>query len=268
MGQSSNFPYTGDEVDVTFGTGIDSQKINNNLVFRPSLEANNANVKAAIIEGDGNQIYMPRIENSKDYDAFKIIFGTTSNNCSVKGLGFGLSSCNIEDKGISNKYETSDTTVLNGASYGENAVLTCKNTYSSSAKGFEVKDSNNVATYNVLGDGTVYSAQHGYFANGIRWLTSDGTNKDKGIFIGTSSPENNVAASVGSLHINTSTGVISYKKYGGGNIGWCGFQDVVAGSTTYRPTNALAGYQYFDTTLNKPIWWTGTKWVDASGNQV
>jgi hypothetical protein len=71
------------------------------------------NQKAAIIEGEGNQIYMPRIENSKDYNAFKIIFGATSNNCSVKGLGFGLSSRNIEDKGISNKYETSDTTVLN-----------------------------------------------------------------------------------------------------------------------------------------------------------
>ena len=114
----------------------------------------------------------------------------------------------------------------------------------------------------------MYSAQHGYFANGIRWLTSDGTNKDKGVFIGTLSPENNVAASVGSLHINTSTGVISYKKYGSGVIGWYTFQDVVAGSTTYRPTNPSAGYQYFDTTLNKPIWWTSSNWVDATGNQV
>lgn len=28
------------------------------------------------------------------------------------------------------------------------------------------------------------------------------------------------------------------------------------------------GFQYFDTTLNKPIWWTGTKWVDATGADV
>ena len=28
------------------------------------------------------------------------------------------------------------------------------------------------------------------------------------------------------------------------------------------------GFQYYDTTLNKPIWWTGTQWVDATGAQV
>lgn len=28
------------------------------------------------------------------------------------------------------------------------------------------------------------------------------------------------------------------------------------------------GFQFFDTTLNKPIWWTGTKWVDATGADV
>ncbi|WP_420327975.1 hypothetical protein [Lactiplantibacillus plantarum] len=30
-------------------------------------------------------------------------------------------------------------------------------------------------------------------------------------------------------------------------------------------TNIPAGYRYFDTTLNKPIWYTGTIWVDALG---
>lgn len=35
-----------------------------------------------------------------------------------------------------------------------------------------------------------------------------------------------------------------------------------------RPVKApTIGFQYFDTTLNKPIWWTGDKWADAnSGN--
>jgi len=28
------------------------------------------------------------------------------------------------------------------------------------------------------------------------------------------------------------------------------------------------GFQYFDVTLNKPIWWTGSKWVDATGADV
>lgn len=40
------------------------------------------------------------------------------------------------------------------------------------------------------------------------------------------------------------------------------------GNTDSRPTNISNNYQYFDTTLNKPIWWTGSKWVDATGATV
>ena len=44
--------------------------------------------------------------------------------------------------------------------------------------------------------------------------------------------------------------------------------DLNSGVTTNRPTDKTAGYQYFDTTLNKPIWYTGSKWVDATGTAV
>lgn len=44
------------------------------------------------------------------------------------------------------------------------------------------------------------------------------------------------------------------------------------GTTSERPTlaNSLVhmGFLYFDMTLGKPIWWTGTKWVDANGKVV
>ena len=30
----------------------------------------------------------------------------------------------------------------------------------------------------------------------------------------------------------------------------------------------LKGFDYYDTDLNKPIWWNGTAWVDASGTKV
>ena len=41
------------------------------------------------------------------------------------------------------------------------------------------------------------------------------------------------------------------------------------GATTQRPTkNLLVGQQFFDTTLTLPIWWTGTKWINASGTAV
>lgn len=44
----------------------------------------------------------------------------------------------------------------------------------------------------------------------------------------------------------------------------------IKGTTTQRPTLVAddAGYQYFDTTLGKPIWWKGTAWVDATGADV
>ena len=37
-----------------------------------------------------------------------------------------------------------------------------------------------------------------------------------------------------------------------------------SGTTSNRPTNVLVGFQYFDTTINKPIFWDGSKWIDAT----
>lgn len=41
-----------------------------------------------------------------------------------------------------------------------------------------------------------------------------------------------------------------------------------SGTTSNRPTNVLVGFQYFDTTINKPIFWDGSKWIDATGATV
>jgi hypothetical protein len=42
-----------------------------------------------------------------------------------------------------------------------------------------------------------------------------------------------------------------------------------SGATTDRPiTNLVVGDYYFDTTLNLPIWYDGTDWIDAAGNVV
>ena len=40
------------------------------------------------------------------------------------------------------------------------------------------------------------------------------------------------------------------------------------GLTANRPANVATGYQYFDTTLGKPIYYNGTSWVDATGAAV
>lgn len=41
-----------------------------------------------------------------------------------------------------------------------------------------------------------------------------------------------------------------------------------SGATSRRPANSKVGAQYFDTTINKPIWFTGTIWVDVAGVPV
>ena len=47
-----------------------------------------------------------------------------------------------------------------------------------------------------------------------------------------------------------------------------GKQDILAGATSERPTLKPPGYMYFDTTLGKPIWYTGTSWIDSTGSNV
>lgn len=43
-------------------------------------------------------------------------------------------------------------------------------------------------------------------------------------------------------------------------------EDVRYGTT--RPTNKNAGYCFFDSEAGKPLWWTGSAWVDATGATV
>lgn len=38
-----------------------------------------------------------------------------------------------------------------------------------------------------------------------------------------------------------------------------------SGSTVDRPVDLMTGQMYFDTNLGKPVWWTGSQWVDATG---
>ncbi len=39
-----------------------------------------------------------------------------------------------------------------------------------------------------------------------------------------------------------------------------------SGTTAKRPVkNLFIGRPYFDTTLNRPIWYTGTNWIRADG---
>lgn len=59
-------------------------------------------------------------------------------------------------------------------------------------------------------------------------------------------------------------------KYGYNNK-WNYVSTLLSGTTSERPSanlNMPVGLQYFDTTLVKPIYWTGTSWVDSTGTAV
>lgn len=43
------------------------------------------------------------------------------------------------------------------------------------------------------------------------------------------------------------------------------FSDIM--DLTIRPDSAVVGQFYFDLNQNKPLWWSGKKWVDALGNE-
>lgn len=43
---------------------------------------------------------------------------------------------------------------------------------------------------------------------------------------------------------------------------------ILSGTTANRPTWRTTGMNYFDTTINKPVWWNGSNWVDATGTNV
>lgn len=45
-------------------------------------------------------------------------------------------------------------------------------------------------------------------------------------------------------------------------------QHVLAGKSEEKPTTPVTGMMYFDTALNKPVWFNGFNWVDAVGNKV
>ncbi len=59
------------------------------------------------------------------------------------------------------------------------------------------------------------------------------------------------------------------RKRNNGTVVKGAVQETIPDTTENRPTNLKPiGYMYFDTTLNKPIWWDGTKWIDSTGTAV
>lgn len=39
-------------------------------------------------------------------------------------------------------------------------------------------------------------------------------------------------------------------------------------TTALRPTTSIIGEFYYDTTIHKPVWWSGSNYRDAAGNII
>lgn len=142
-----------------------------------------------------------------------------------------------------------------------------------------------IGTYIRNGDSTNYpdltNTQKGYcysengilnIWNGEKWIRQyDGVGKDNSTYgLLSKRPEiNNVR--IGFIFMSNQTN-FSFPMFSDGNKYICadGFNAdyLRKGSSSARPTltNSDNGFQYFDTSLNKPIWWNGTRWIDPSRN--
>lgn len=94
------------------------------------------------------------------------------------------------------------------------------------------------------------------------WVKSNNINFDREFGANSLIPTN---PTTGQLYYNVSTGL--YTVYNG--TGWIVLGTIRSGNTTNRPTNGLStGTMFYDVTIQKPIWWTGTVWKDATGTIV
>ena len=198
---------------------------NNNRFYSPSLEDNSALAVAAVINGDNNIIFHPRLERITSQSTYQIQFTANSRECQLISNGFTIANTNISDLGDTNSYSTRDgqTYKAQTAASAGQAVYSGQSTATSSAKIYSAKDSGSVEKFYVLGTGDVVSSTKGYFESGTRWSTASGSLNDRGLFNGTGSPEGVLTAAPGSLYCNNSGGAgttLYVKETGSGNTGW------------------------------------------------
>ena len=200
--------------------------LNNNRFFCPSFEDNHATLaKAAVINGDNNLLFHPRMENTGNQSGYLIELTANSGECAVVGNAFAMVNSNISDLGSGNSWETREGRYFQSQTpdTAGKAVVRARGTSSGTARLFAGYDLAGVEVFFARADGRVYSASSGYFENGIRFSTSSGTQNDRGVFVGAGSPEGVVTANPGSLYLSTAGGAgatLYVKESGSGNTGW------------------------------------------------
>lgn len=97
---------------------------------------------------------------------------------------------------------------------------------------------------------------------------------DRTINSGAGTPEGVVEAAIGSTYHQrdgSASGVLWVKENGSGKTGWVPLQARRHGPSSQRPTGlsaSAAGLAFYDETLGKPVWWSGSAWRDAAGASI
>lgn len=191
--------------------------VNNNKFFATSIEGHLwGGIPACHFEGRFNSLLFPRLEKIGP-----VIFGASSSNCLLM-FGYG-NNIAFEDYGLYNKQMTNGLMQWAASVAAGKPVFQVQSDSSNQAHLYSGVDVNGVETAWMNGNGTMWSAHQMYAAQGMRWATTDGTFQDRGIFVGTGTPEGIVAAAPGSLFSNTQGGVnqtLWVKRTGTGAFGW------------------------------------------------
>jgi Pectate lyase superfamily protein len=198
--------------------------INNIRFIAPSLEALHANTKAAVINGTCIVIKNPRWENGANQYGQVFEFTSSSTHCAIEGVGVGVYASNVDDSGSHNSFCALDgdllaRDVVGGAGH---AALTLQ-TQDNGAQQIRGITTTGAETWAIRQDGIGVFGNRVYADQGLRWSTSNGSLNDRGIFVGSGTPEGVVAAFPGSLYVNINGGAgdtVFAKETGFSSTGW------------------------------------------------
>jgi Endopolygalacturonase len=194
-------------------------------------------------------------------------------NCSFYGLGFNNNTITTHGTGLA-------INVDNGNSYGKNSGVVENNTFIRDNEGtvesfihlngpayitfranqcYATPDNASVQLLDEItrNANTTYIEEK--IADGNRIINSGTGDFDKGVIIGANPPS---TIDPGLIIYNNGK-LKLYHDSSNSEI----LQTVKAGSRLERPGEPCLGMMYFDTTLNRPIWWNGKAWVDANGRE-
>lgn len=237
-------------------------KNNNNKFYGCSFEDGNPTNQislsyAARVNGTHNAFHDCRYEG-----ATKIYVGKNGKyNIFANGIGFDIANIDGDTDAINTcTIQSRDGLILNGST--SSPTLEVTNINSINNKVINVKNITKTADiFYVQGDGSLYTSKS------VHTSALNLHSKNLGVFTGTGNPEAVQTASGGSLYLDRTNGYVYTKKFSG-NRNWRMVQEVFASPTAYRPTNVPIGFQYYDTTLRKPVWWDGSTWKDSAGDSV